>query len=145
MIIPDINLLLYATFSSMPQHARARKWWLAALETEEVGMAVPVVFGFIRIATNRKAFEPPLTVEKAASVVFGWLEAENARLLTPGPRHLEIAIQLLKDAGSGGNLTTDAQIAALAIEYQATLCSNDTDFSRFAGLRWVNPLQASTK
>lgn len=142
MIIPDVNVLIYATFSHMGQHLRAKKWWVDALRNEEVGIPLVVIFGFIRISTNRKIFVPPLGVEQATSLVVGWLEAKNVRVVTPGPRHLEIAFQMLRKAGAGGNLTTDAQIAALAIEHQAMLCSNDSDFLRFPGLRWIDPLES---
>jgi predicted nucleic acid-binding protein len=68
------------------------------------------------------------------------LAAPTLRTWPPGPRHLEIAFSLLRDVGTGGNLTTDVQLAAFALEYDASMCSNDTDFARFPGLRWHNPL-----
>jgi len=141
MIIPDLNLLLYAEISSFPEHAGARKWWEAALcGSEEVALTMPTAFGFIRIATNPRVFDPPLAVDDAINRVNAWLEQPNTRVLLPGPRHLEISFRLLRDLGAAGNLTTDAQLAALAIEHNATLYSNDTDFARFGGLRWNNPL-----
>lgn len=141
MIIPDLNLLLYAEIAAFPEHAAARKWWEAALRgSEDVALTMLTMFGFVRISTNPKAFDPPLAVDAAIDRVNAWLEQPNTRVLLPGPRHLEIAFQLLRDLGAAGNLTTDAQLAAFAIEHNATVCSNDTDFARFSGLRWRNPL-----
>lgn len=143
MIVPDINLLLYAELDAFPEHDLARKWWEEALASdEEVGLASPAVFGFIRLATNPRVFTTPLAAAAAIERVEGWLGRPNARFLLPGPRHLQIAFRLLRKLGAAANLTTDVQLAALAIEYQAELHSNDTDFGRFPQLRWVNPLGA---
>jgi toxin-antitoxin system PIN domain toxin len=142
MIVPDINLLLYASITGFAEHPHARRWWEEALNGEqEVGLAAPALFGFIRIATNPRVFTTPMSVEKAMACVQEWLERPQVRFLLPGPRHLEVAFRLLRELGTAGNLTTDVQLAALAIEYQGTLHSNDTDFGRFQGLRWVNPLR----
>lgn len=140
MILCDINLLVYATVRSMPQHRAAAKW-LAARLSDEVPLALshPTIFGFIRITTHRKIFENPRTVADAVGDLEGWLAA-GAIVVTPGPRHLEFAFRLLRELGTAGNLTTDVQLAALAMEHQAELHSADADFSRFKGLRWVNPL-----
>jgi toxin-antitoxin system PIN domain toxin len=141
MIVPDVNLLLYATLSAFPEHARARLWWEALLNgDDEVGLAAPALFGFLRISTNPRVFDPPLSVERALAHAESWLTRPLVRFLLPGPRHLEIAFRLFREVGTAANLTTDAQLAALAIEYQAELHSNDTDFGRFSQLRWVNPL-----
>lgn len=141
MIVPDVNLLLYAHVTAFPEHARARKWWEAALNGErEVGLAGPALFGFVRLATHPRVFDEPLPVERALVFAEEWLARPRVRLLQPGPRHLEIAFGLLRHLGAAANLTTDAQLAALAMEYQAELHSNDADFGRFPGLRWVNPL-----
>ena len=141
MIVPDINLLLYAVVDGFPEHERARAWWEEALTgDEEVAIPAPVLFGFLRLITNRRVLDRPLDVESALAHVESWLERPNVRFLLPGPRHLELAFGLLHALGTAANLTTDAQIAAVAIENQADLHSNDTDFGRFEGLRWVNPL-----
>jgi toxin-antitoxin system PIN domain toxin len=141
MIVPDVNLLLYAVINAFPQHKTARAWWEETINSPvEVGLAAPAVFGFIRIATNPRILNPPMTVEAATGYVSAWLAQPNVNILTPGPRHLEIAFELLRGVGTGGNLTTDAQLAALAVEHNAEMCSNDTDFARFPGLRWSNPL-----
>ena len=141
MILCDVNLLVYATVPSMPQHRRAAAWLSARLSGRvPLALSHVTVFGFVRIVTNRRVFESPRSVEDAVGDVEGWLDA-GAVMLTPGPRHLVIAFQLVRDLGAAANLTTDAQLAALAIENQAELHSNDSDFRRFKGLRWVNPLE----
>jgi uncharacterized protein len=141
VILPDVNLLLYAHLDAFPEHAKARRWWEEQLNSRrEIGIAAPALFGFVRIATNPRVFERPLAVERALAVAGEWLARPQVNFVQPGPRHLEIAFRLLREVGTGANLTTDAQLAALAIEYRAELCSNDADFGRFSGLRWVNPL-----
>jgi toxin-antitoxin system PIN domain toxin len=141
VIVPDLNLLLYAEIAAFPEHAAARRWWEATLRgSEDVALTMLTVFGFLRISTNPKVFDPPLAVDDAINRVEAWLEQPSVQMLLPGPRHLEIAFRLLRDLGAAGNLTTDAQLAAFAIEHNATLYSNDTDFRRFNGLRWHNPL-----
>jgi len=100
------------------------------------------VFGFVRIVTNPRVFEKPLPVSKATATVRSWLDQPQVHVLHPGPRHLDLAFGLLEPLGSTGNLTTDTQLAALAIEHQAELHSTDLDFDRFPGLRWRNPLAA---
>jgi toxin-antitoxin system PIN domain toxin len=141
VIVPDINLLLYATIIAFPEHARARPWWEDLLGgTVDVALTGPAVFGFIRIGTNPRIFDRPLTVDDALDRVQGWLDQPSVRFLLPGPRHLEIAFRLLRDLGTAGGLTTDVQLAAHAIENQAELHSNDGDFARFRELRWTNPI-----
>jgi toxin-antitoxin system PIN domain toxin len=144
VIIPDVNLLLYARIAAYPQHRKSDHWWTAALNgTEAIGMPLQSLFGFIRIATNPRLFRKPMTVHAAIAAVESWLARPQVELVHPGPRHLEVAFGLLRKLGSGGDLTTDVQLAALAIENQAELYSNDSYFERFAGLRWVNPLSTS--
>jgi len=141
MIVPDINLLLYAYDSASPFHAKAREWWETCLSGSElVGLPPVVVFGFIRIGTNARAFKNPMTSAEAARHVGSWLAQPVAQILEPRSDHLEQVLQSLEKLGTAGNLVTDAQIAALAIEHHAVLHTNDTDFMRFAGLRWFNPL-----
>lgn len=141
MIIPDINLLLYAHITSFPKHAAAKAWWEAAMNGErDIGLVAPVVFGFIRIGTNPRVFTPPMSVDVAVAHVESWLGRPRVRFLVPGSRHLDLAFGLVRTLGAAASLTTDAQIAAFAIESQAELHSNDTDFARFPGLRSVNPL-----
>lgn len=142
MIVPDVNLLLYAVISGFPQHARAHAWWEQAVNsTTRVGLTSPALFGFLRIATNARVLQTPLAVKDASQYVRTWLEQPNVDLLSPGANHLNIALGLLEEAGTAGNLTTDVQLAAYAIEHRGTMHSNDTDFGRFADLTWFNPLQ----
>ncbi len=144
MIIPDVNLLLYATVTGFPKHEAARAWLEEVLNGSVlVGLTSPAVFGYIRIATSGRMFTSAMSVTDATDRVRLWLAQPNVRSLVPGPRHLEIAFDLLEAIGAGANLTTDAQLAAYAIEQDAELCSNDTDFARFPGLRWVDPLRQS--
>lgn len=141
MIVPDVNLLLYAHVTAFSQHARARRWWQELMNgSRGVGLAAPALFGFVRLATNPRVLDPPLAIGTALEHVEGWLDRPHVHFLQPGPRHLEIAFGLLRELGAGANLTTDVQLAALAIEHQGEVHSNDGDFGRFAGLRWVNPV-----
>jgi toxin-antitoxin system PIN domain toxin len=142
VIVPDVNLLLYAQVPGFREHAAARRWWEDLLSGEsDVGLGTIALFGFVRLATSRTLLARPMPVSEALTRLDDWLARPRVRFLLPGPRHLEIAFALLRELGTGGNLTTDVQLAALAIENQAELHSNDTDFARFPGLRWVNPLR----
>lgn len=141
MIIVDVNLLLYAVISGFPQHESARTWWERVLNgPQQVGLAGPALFGFLRIATNPRILTIPMSVTTAIGHVRGWLDQPNVHYLVPDARHLDLAFELLTGFGTAGNLTTDVQLAAYAIELDAELHSNDSDFGRFKALRWVNPL-----
>src|ERR1035441_6766316 len=141
MIIPDLNLLIYAYDSSSPWHEAAKRWWTGSLSgTQSVGIPWVVALGFIRLWTSPRVFRNPMTVDQAATHVESWLQRPMVRAVNPGPRHAELAFSFLRTEGKGGNLTTDAHLAALAIEANATLHTADTDFLRFPGLRWINPL-----
>lgn len=141
MIIPDINLLAYAYNTDAPHHEEAREWLESCLsERETVGIPWVVALGFIRIMTSRVVLTDPMNPLQALEHVRSWLERPQAHLVVPGPRHLEILTEIMRSARASGRLTTDAHLAAMAIELQAELHSNDADFSRFPGLRWVNPL-----
>jgi toxin-antitoxin system PIN domain toxin len=143
LILPDVNLLLYATIAAFEEHRAARAWWERTLsEADDVALCAPVVFGYLRIATNPRIFEPPMAVADALARVENWLARANVHFVLPGPDHLTIAFALLRDLGTAANLTTDVQLAALAIEYQAEVHSSDSDFARFPGLRWTDPLAA---
>ncbi len=142
MIIPDVNLLLYAEIDAHRLHASARRWWEEALSGDrQVGLAPGCLFGFLRLGTSRRVFTDPLSVEDAIARVEGWVARPNVTTLVPGRAHLETALRLLRELGTGANLTTDVQLAAHAIEINGEVHSNDGDFGRFEGLRWVNPLR----
>jgi uncharacterized protein len=141
VILPDVNLLVHAYNSESPRHAAACAWWEGALNaTRPVGLTWVAILGFIRIATNRQVLANPLPAVTACAWARAWLAQPYVSVIDPGPRHAEILFALLESLGSAGNLTTDAHLAALAIEHQAELHSTDADFARFPGLRWVNPL-----
>jgi toxin-antitoxin system PIN domain toxin len=141
MLIPDVNILVYAYDSTSPHLERARAWWEATLQQPRiVGLPWATSIGFIRVITNRGIWDKPLPPKDAIAIVRTWLDHPRVRIVTPGDRHAEILFDLLLELGVAGNLTSDAHLAALAIEYQAELVSTDTDFARFPGLRWFNPL-----
>ena len=105
-----------------------------------VGLPWVAVLGFIRIATDPRILENPLDVRSVCARVRSWLDRAQTVLVLPGDRHADILFDLLEAVGPGGNLNTDAHLAALAIEHQAALHSTDADMGRFPGLSWVNPL-----
>ena len=142
VLIPDINILVYAYNSDAREHVRAREWWERTLtESRQVGIPWITALGFIRIATHRGILNSPMRIKDAVQTVRMWLDHPGVEVLTPGDHHAEILFGLLEHLGTAGNLTTDAHLAALAIEYQAELVSADADFARFPRLRWFNPLQ----
>ncbi len=144
MIVPDANLLLYATDSESPFFEASHAWWAGLMNgAEAVGLCHPVVFAFVRIATNPRIYSRPLTLEAASSVVASWFERSVTRILLPDEHHHGVALRLLASAKSaGGNLVTDAQIAALALSHDAEVHTADQDFRRFPDLRCRFPLEA---
>lgn len=142
MILPDINLLVYAYNADAPGHPKAKIWWETCLsESRPVGLPWSVLLGYLRLMTSRSVLLEPMAAEEATGHIRSWLARPHVQILQPGPRHLDLLDSLLRGARISGSLTTDAHLAALAIEHQAELHSNDADFSRFPGLRWTNPLQ----
>ena len=141
MKVLDLNILLYAFNRDSHRHAEAKSWLEATLSGEET-IAIPwvVVLGFLRIVTSRRVFPRPMSSEEACTAVDGWFAREAVVPLNAGEEHWPTLRHLLSSAGSAGNLTTDAHLAALAIENGAELCSTDADFARFRELRWTNPL-----
>jgi toxin-antitoxin system PIN domain toxin len=141
MIIVDVNLLVYAHNRAAPLHLRARQWWEDLIRREQpIGLAWAVAFGFVRLVTHPAVLTSPLAPLDALARVRTWLAQPEIRIVEPASRHLEIVEGLFRSTGVAGSLTTDTHLAALAIEHQADLHSNDADFVRFPGLRWVNPL-----
>jgi len=141
MIIPDLNLLIYAYDSTSPSHESARKWWIQCLSgTESIGVSWLVALGFVRLWTSTRVFQNPMTVDLACAHVESWFRCPMVRALNPGARHAELVFGFLRAEGKGGNLTTDAHLAALALEANATVHTADTDFLRFRGLKWINPI-----
>ena len=141
MIIPDVNLLIFAHNRDAPHHNDAKEWLLDLMQGgKPVGLPWIVISGFIRVSTHPKLLKKPVTVGDAIRIARSWLACNNVRLVEPGSRFQEFFFAGLEKLGTAGNLTTDAYLAALAMEYQAELHSCDMDFHRFPGLRWRNPL-----
>jgi len=146
VILPDLNLLLYAYNPHCSQHHKARKWWEGAMASDElIGLPHEVLFGFVRIATNQRLGEAAVTLAEARAVVEQWLDLPQARVLVPTARHFERTLDLMGVAMATGAVMSDAILAAYAMESGARLCSNDSDFSRFPGLTWENPLRPRPK
>jgi uncharacterized protein len=147
VIVPDSNLLLYAYNETSPYHAGAKSWWESCLRgSKPVGLTIPAVLAFLRIGTSTSAFPKPLTLDEAEHTIGEWFDVSVTRVLTPLQSHIEDVIELLKIAGSaGGNLTTDAQIAAIAIAHKATVHTADRDFMRFRGLDCYFPLDDAVR
>jgi len=141
MILPDLNLVLHAHNRGSVFHLPAKEWWETALSSPQpLGLCWAVMLGFIRLSTRRIVFKEPLLVSAACGEVRAWLAQPQVIILEPGRRHASIVFDLLERLGTAGNLTTDAHLAALALEHQCELCSTDGDFARFPGLHWTNPL-----
>ncbi len=142
MIVPDLNLLVYAYNAAAPSHGAARVWWSDLMDREQpVGVPWAVGLGFLRLVTHPAVLADPIRPLDALRRVRSWLDRPHVRVLEPGPRHLDILADLFAATSVAGNLTTDTHLAALAIEYQAELHTNDGDFERFPGLRHRNPLR----
>ncbi len=144
MILPDINLLLYAYNPHVPQHAAASRWWEAAMNGDElIGLPNEVSLGFVRIATNPRLGSAAVPLNSARQVVEAWLNLPNARVLTPPADHFAKVMNLVAQTMGSGALVSDAVLASYSIENRAVLHTNDADFSRFPALNWRNPLLAS--
>ena len=141
MILVDANILLYVEDSLHPRHDQARVWWDAQLSgTATVCLCWAVLCAFIRISTNPRVFESPLSLEQALARVQSWLDQPCTRVIRPTERHWTVFQQLLLAGQAVANLVTDAHLAALAIEHGCDLVSTDSGFARFAKLKWKNPL-----
>jgi toxin-antitoxin system PIN domain toxin len=136
LVIVDANVLLYAVDSASAHHGEALAWLDSSLAgAEAVGLAWVALLAFVRISTNPAAFPTPATADDALTQVEGWLDAPAAVVVQPTPRHASLVGALLRESGTAGNLSTDAHLAALAIEHRAEIVSYDRDFARFAGVR----------
>ncbi len=140
-MIVDANILLYAVDSASPFHAAAAEWLEDALNgAARIGLPWPSLLAFQRIATHARASASPLSPEQAWSYLADWLDAAAVWIPAPGERHAGILRRLIVDGDLRGNLVTDAHLAALAIENGVGICSADSDFARFPGLTWINPV-----
>lgn len=141
MKVLDANLLLHAVDEQSPRHVPARAWLERTLSgSETVGLTWLVMLAFVRVSTRATVFERPLDLLEALDLVDGWLGQPCTTVLDPTDRHRAVLRTLLEPLGTAGNLTNDAHLAAIAIEHGAEVCSCDTDFARFPGLRWTDPL-----
>lgn len=141
MILVDANLLIYAVDRDSPHHAPARRWLEDVLSgSKSVGIPWIAALAFVRITTHPGVMRKPLGSASAIGYIDGWLHQPFVKLIGPGEKHWPILRNLLTASGTAGNLTSDAHLAALAIEHGATVASADNDFRRFAGVAHVNPL-----
>jgi len=142
MILPDVNLLLYAYNTLDPKHEAARRWWDGCLAGPAgIGLAWVVILGFVRLSTHSRAFINPFRPQEALERVAEWLSLPHVSIIHPSAGHLVRLTELVSQAGTAGNLTTDAHLAALAMERGLVLHTTDADFARFQGLKWKNPLK----
>lgn len=141
MKIVDLNLLIYAVNTDAPQHRQAKDWLEEALnQSETIGLSWSVILGFLRITTNPRIMQKPISPEQSIELIDIWLTLQSVKIVTPGNDHWLILKEILAKLGVAANITTDAHLAALAIENGATLYSTDNDFGRFEKLNWINPL-----
>ena len=141
MIVPDINMLLYAHKPDDPSYDGASHWWRNLLEgEEEVGILWTVALGFLRMMSSPVDGLPRMSPVSASALMAAWFEHAHINILNPGDDHMRILLECLTVDGSSSNLVMDAHIAAVALEHDAEVHSRDADFARFPGLRWVNPL-----
>jgi toxin-antitoxin system PIN domain toxin len=142
LILVDANILLYAEDSLSAFHQQARKWWDDQLSgSEPVCLCWTVLSAFIRIGTNPRVFENPLSLEQAQARIQSWFDQPCTRIIRPTEQHWTAFQQMLTAGQAFANLVTDAHIAALALEHGCTVASTDADFARFPKLRWINPLK----
>ena len=121
---------------------KAKAWLETTLSgPETVGLSWTVLLAFIRLTTRAGVFKSPLTVDSSLDVIDSWLNQPAVVTVEPTAQHFRILRDLIAPLGTGGNLTSDAHLAALAVEHGAILCSTDADFARFPRVRWRNPLR----
>jgi uncharacterized protein len=142
VILVDANVLIYAIDADSPHHEAARRWLEDALSgTTPVGLAWIVILAFLRLTTRSGILKRPLPPERAMAFVDEWLAQPYVRTVSPGEGHWAILRKLLRDSGTAGNLTSDAHLAAVALEIGASVCSTDADFGRFPGVERISPLR----
>lgn len=141
MILPDVNVLVYAFSTTARDHARYRAWLEDVIHGPEAwGYSELVLSGFVRVSTHPRVFDPPAPLDSALRFCSILREQPNAVPIVPGGRHWEIFEELCRAAGARGNLVADAYFAALAIESGSEWITTDSDFARFPRLRWRHPL-----
>ena len=138
MTLIDANILIYAEDSSSVHHSVIRLWWDDLLSSgHEVALCWPVLSGFLRLVTNPKILQSPMTPCRKSD---SWLAVPGVKILEPGMNHWRFFSAMIKGVPCRANLVSDAHLAALAMEHDCELASCDTDFARFQGLKWNNPL-----
>jgi toxin-antitoxin system PIN domain toxin len=141
MILPDVNVLVYAFRRETPRHDEYRSFVLDVVNGDQAyGVASIVLSGFVRIVTHPRIFERPDPIEDALAFASALRAPDHCTRVDPGPRHWEIFERLCRDGAAKGNLVPDAYLAALAIETGSEWLTTDRDFARFPGLRWRHPL-----
>lgn len=142
MILPDVNVLLYAYRIDAPGHPGFRDWLAGAVDSDQAfGMSDLVLSSFLRIATHHRVFDPPSPLDHALGFCEALKTRSNCVPVSPGPAHWGIFTRLAREVGAKGNLLPDAYLAALAIESGCEWITTDRDYSRFPGLKWRHPLQ----
>ena len=143
MILPDVNVLIYAYADEIPGQTRYREWLHDSLQgPEPMGLSDLVLSAVVRIATSVRILQPPATPRAALDFVESLRSSPATVRVAPGPRHWEIFTGLVERAGCRGGLVSDAFHAALAIEHGCEWITTDRDYARFPGLRWRHPLDA---
>lgn len=141
MILPDVNVLLYAFRSDSLNHAAYRGWLDRVVNGDEAyGMSTQVLSSVVRIATHPRIYASPSSLDDALAFVRVLLEQPTCAVVQPGARHFAIFEGLCRAAAAAGNLVQDAWLAALAIESGCEWVTTDGDYARFPGLRWRRPL-----
>ena len=140
MILPDVNVLIYAFRRDTPQHPTCLAWLQAVVDGDSAfGIAPLTLAAVIRITTNSRAFVEASTLAEAFRFCDHLLRQPHGRIIEPGDRHWDIFRQLCGDTSTAGPGVSDAWYAALAIEHGCTWITFDRDFARFPGLRWSTP------
>ncbi len=141
MIVPDVNMLVYAYNETSPMHNVAKDWWYGLLEgSEDVGIPSAVSTGFVRLMANPKVIAPPVSPVVSIDRVRNWFERTHIFAIHPGADHFDVMRLMVEATGTSRNVVTDAHIAAIAIEHNAEVHSKDSKFAQFPGLKWIDPL-----
>jgi toxin-antitoxin system PIN domain toxin len=140
VVLPDVNVLVYAHRKDSPHHDEARRWLEDTIASDRAyAYSELVVSAFVRIVTHPRVFDPPSTVSAALAFATDLMTPDHAVPVAPGPRHWEIFEKLCRQSKAKGNMVSDAYLAALAIESGSEWVSTDGDFARFDGLVWTRP------
>jgi uncharacterized protein len=141
MILLDVNILLYAHSESSPRHRQAREWIEKVMaEREEIGLPWSTIHGFLRVVTNPAAYTRPRDLASACQVIDDYLVHSNVSTIEPAPDYWKLFRRVLTESQAGHRLLPDAHLASLALQHNAAICTNDKDFTRFRGVRVINPV-----